>query len=123
ALSSQRIEVEHAFGDLKGRFQALKCMGGTDNLPLMFRAIESLLILHNICIEYGDKVADLPDFCVDDLYPEGASDDDEDGENEEALAWVGLANSTRNMPGESDEALKRRGKALRLTILDLIAPE
>lgn len=113
--------MEHAFGDLKGRFQALKCIGGTDNLPLMFRAIESLLILHNICIEYGDKAADLPDFRVDDLYPDGASEGDSDSEDE-GMAWVGMADSTRNLPGESDEALKQRGKAFRLNILDLIVP-
>ncbi|KIO27598.1 hypothetical protein M407DRAFT_23157 [Tulasnella calospora MUT 4182] len=120
----QRIEVEHAFGDLKGRFQALKCFGGTDNMPELFRAVEALIILHNICIEFGDQAADIPGFTVDDIYPSGGegNEDEDIEESQEIMACVGIANGTRNRPGETDKSMKRRGKALRLDILDIVVP-
>jgi hypothetical protein len=52
-LSGVRIGVEHAFGMLKGRFRSLKEMGPHADIQEMYKAIEVLLILHNMCIEYG----------------------------------------------------------------------
>ena len=57
-LSGIRIEVEHAFGMLKGRFRSLKEMGPHADIQEMYKAIEVLLILHNMCIDYGDKPED-----------------------------------------------------------------
>ena len=58
-LSGVWIGVEHAFGMLKGRFQLLKEMGPHVDIQEMYKAIEVLLILHNMCIGYGDKPEDI----------------------------------------------------------------
>lgn len=115
--------MEHAFGDLKGRFPSLKCLGGVDDLPNLFRAIEALLILHNICIELNDNAREIEDFRTDDLYPAPPDGfiptEDQDIEQQgERYAWVGLANATRNNRGETDESMKREGRNLRLRILN-----
>ncbi|CUA74761.1 hypothetical protein RSOLAG22IIIB_05701 [Rhizoctonia solani] len=55
AFSSNRATVEHAFGLLKGRFSALRSMPGWD-LSRMYRAIEALMIIHNICIDLRDDI-------------------------------------------------------------------
>ncbi|KAG8740497.1 hypothetical protein FRC10_004263 [Ceratobasidium sp. 414] len=58
SLSTQRVVVEHAFGQLKGRFPALRMMPGWD-LPRMYRSIEALLAIHNICVDLRDRVEDI----------------------------------------------------------------
>jgi hypothetical protein len=50
--------VEHAFGRVKGRFRALQCLPGRD-IAEMKRIIESLFILQNILLEYGDRGNDM----------------------------------------------------------------
>ncbi|KAG9044264.1 hypothetical protein FS837_008543, partial [Tulasnella sp. UAMH 9824] len=124
ALSSERIEVEHAFGDLKGRFQALKCLGGVDNLGDAFRAVEALTILHNICLDFGDNARELPDFTLEDEYPPGAAEgEDPDVEVEpEYQAWLGLARGVQNRRGETDHSMKLAGYTLRLQVLDKVVP-
>jgi hypothetical protein len=43
---------------LKGRFRSLKEMGPYADIQEMYKAIEAMLILHNMCIDYGDKPGD-----------------------------------------------------------------
>lgn len=61
-LSSERIRVEHAFGKLKGCFPSLKEMGCHKKIQEMYKVIEALLILHNMCIDYGDVPEHIFDF-------------------------------------------------------------
>ncbi|KAE9387071.1 hypothetical protein BT96DRAFT_838206, partial [Gymnopus androsaceus JB14] len=60
-LSSEHIRVEHAFGKLKGCFPSLKEMGSHKKVQEMYKVIEVLLILHNMCINYGD----VPEYIFD----------------------------------------------------------
>ncbi|KAL5632917.1 hypothetical protein ACGC1H_005763 [Rhizoctonia solani] len=55
AFSSKRVVVEHAFGQLKSRFPSLQAFPGW-KLKSMYREIEALLILHNICLAWRDLV-------------------------------------------------------------------
>lgn len=54
--SSARICVEMAFGRLKARFPSLHCMGVVSDIDDLYRSVEALLVLHNICIDFGDSV-------------------------------------------------------------------
>jgi len=54
-LSSIRIVSEHAFRMLKGHFLSLKEMGKHKNIQDMYKAIEVMMILHNICIDWDDQ--------------------------------------------------------------------
>ncbi|CEL63950.1 hypothetical protein RSOLAG1IB_10933 [Rhizoctonia solani AG-1 IB] len=58
SMSSQRIIVEHTFARLKNWFRYLQGVRGSD-LQSAYRAIESMLVLHNILIELGDYTEDL----------------------------------------------------------------
>jgi hypothetical protein len=58
AFSRQRIVVEHAFGRLKARFRYFGGIRGWD-IGNIYRTIESLIVLHNILIEFGDYTEDL----------------------------------------------------------------
>ncbi|KAH8916389.1 hypothetical protein BT69DRAFT_1228547 [Atractiella rhizophila] len=60
-LSSKRIGVEHAFGRLKVRFPGLMLMAGR-HIDEIYEVILPLMAIHNICIDFGDKADDLPDY-------------------------------------------------------------
>jgi hypothetical protein len=60
-MSSARQCVEHAFGQLKGRFGVLRGMPGY-KLDVMYKYIESLLVLHNILERLGDDPEGIPDY-------------------------------------------------------------
>ncbi|KAL1948348.1 hypothetical protein VTO73DRAFT_12423 [Trametes versicolor] len=74
-ISSIRIASEHTFGRLKGRFTSLKCMGPHDDLDDLYKAIEALMILHNICIEWKDKPEYIWSFDPRDNTPAHFKDD------------------------------------------------
>lgn len=54
-ISRSRVFVEHAFGLLKARFRALRNLGPSANIQDTHRSIEALIVLHNLCIDLGDK--------------------------------------------------------------------
>jgi hypothetical protein len=60
-LSHLRVKIEHAFGMFKGRFAALREFPGKD-VKAMWRFIESLMILHNILVEFGDDPEEIEGF-------------------------------------------------------------
>ncbi|KAF7304138.1 DDE Tnp4 domain-containing protein [Mycena indigotica] len=53
-LSTQRITVEHAFGCLKLRFRSMQMMGGHKQVQNVWRAIEAMMIMHNMCLIHDD---------------------------------------------------------------------
>ncbi|KAG8688962.1 hypothetical protein FRC11_004419, partial [Ceratobasidium sp. 423] len=55
AFSAKRVIIEHAFAQLKSRFPSLRVFPGW-KLKLMYREIEALLILHNICVSRHDSI-------------------------------------------------------------------
>ncbi|KIL55497.1 hypothetical protein M378DRAFT_90850, partial [Amanita muscaria Koide BX008] len=117
-LSGVRIEVEHAFGLLKGRFRSLKEMGPHADIQEMYKAIESLLILHNMCIDYGDEPEDNWEFATtESLDEEGFVELDED-------AGPTIVENGQSIPGwETDAWLKRQGRAKRMIIFNDLFPE
>ena len=76
-LSALQVAVEHAFGMLKGWFPALRSLPG-HNLRVMWRAVEALMIVHNILTECEDNPYDIQGFNGQedvDLVPEEAEED------------------------------------------------
>lgn len=54
-LALIRIRVEQAFGMLKGRFLSLKDLGRHHNIDNAYKAIEAIMVIHNLGIDWGDK--------------------------------------------------------------------
>jgi len=102
ALSHIQIEVEHAFGRVKGHFRALQCLPGRD-IAEMKRIIESLFTLQNILLDYGDH--------GDDMEAEGDDDGLEIEANDEA--WILRRMDTRMV------VLRRLIQPQRLSLLSL----
>jgi hypothetical protein len=84
-LSHIRIASEHAFGLLKGHFLSLMEMGEHKDIQVMYKAIEAMLILHNIFIDWDDHPERIWNFTLDsvELWPgwDGDEDVDEDVDN------------------------------------------
>ena len=71
-LSGIRIYVEHAFGMLKGRFPSLKELPAFDNMDEAYKVIQAMMVIHNLCIDWGDAPETIPDYVPgdnDDLHP------------------------------------------------------
>ncbi|KAF8578402.1 hypothetical protein K439DRAFT_1300408, partial [Ramaria rubella] len=79
-LSHIRIWVEHAFGLLKGRFPALKAMGSANNIQEVYKAVEALMVVHNLCIDMDNHPEDILDFNPDD--PQGSREDEDVGDDD-----------------------------------------
>lgn len=112
-LSSQRITVEHAFGQLKGQFQSLQFLGAHRDIKEMYEVIETLIILHNMCIFHQDRPQDIIDMII------GSPDLIRD---EEGFDGVQI-NGDPNLPAYETEAwLQREGYKMRLDILNRVFP-
>jgi hypothetical protein len=53
-VSKGRIVVEWAFGRLKSWFPALTKLGAVRDMADIYRAIEAMMIVHNMCFQLGD---------------------------------------------------------------------
>lgn len=62
-LSSTRVLIENAFGELKGRFRQLQRLDLT-TVDNMTKFILACCVLHNICVDNGDS----PDGLVQDVH-------------------------------------------------------
>jgi hypothetical protein len=115
-LSSVRITSEHAFGLLKGRFPSLKEMGRHEDIQDAFKAIEAMMIIHNICIDWNDR----PD-CIWDFNPtDDWSDDDDDDDVDADLEVIG---GEAHVPDHETNAwLKEMGRQKRNVILNELFP-
>lgn len=65
-ISGTRVRVEQAFGILKGRFPALKQMGTPADMRDAYRTVQALAVIHNFCINEGDRPDCIPEFDPDD---------------------------------------------------------
>ena len=74
-LSSIQIISEYAYGWIKGHFPSLKAAGKHQDMKELYKAIEVLLVLHNICLDCRDRPEDIPDFDLQELH---------DNDNDEA---------------------------------------
>ena len=66
-VSAARVHIQHAFGQLKGRFRKLRFIDMAS-----FEEINTLVIvccvIHNICIDSDDTIEDVDDTC--DIHPD-----------------------------------------------------
>ncbi|KAG8731305.1 hypothetical protein FRC10_001809, partial [Ceratobasidium sp. 414] len=108
-ISQARIVVEWAFGRLKARFPALRKLGAVRDMKEIYRAIEAMMVVHNMCHHFGDV--------PDDLYAprddgELTSDPDTDVEDER--------DEVDERDGNMD--VLRAGREFRLRCVDIICP-
>ncbi|KAG8690006.1 hypothetical protein FRC09_012173 [Ceratobasidium sp. 395] len=94
ALSTHRVVVEHAFGQLKGRFPSLRLMPGWD-LNRMYKAIEAMLIVHNICIDLRDRAEDIEAAYIIDRDVGQVPDDVAQNQTKDKIRAMGLARRKR----------------------------
>ncbi|KAF8835018.1 hypothetical protein BDN67DRAFT_876144, partial [Paxillus ammoniavirescens] len=121
-LSSIQIYVEHAFSLLKGHFPALKDLPLERNMQDMYRLMEALITLHNICIALGDAPEHIPFFDPTDPDADTDEDDIEGGNVELPFYWVEEDNNGARPAWETDEWLKETGYQQQLRILDNLIP-
>ncbi|CAK5267076.1 unnamed protein product [Mycena citricolor] len=113
-LSRVRISIEHAFGLLKARFPSLRNLGPHKDIQDVYKTIEVLLILHNICLDLQDKPEERwsmrpVDERSEDGEPVGGIQSEEDRDDE--------------VPEhETDHYLKIAGRARRLRWLNCLYP-
>lgn len=119
-LSAIRVRVEHAFGILKGRFMSLKCFPTPDSHSLkdVYRDVQAMMVLHNLCIDFHDHPQNIPFF---DIHDEDFSLDDVDlpVPNEPALPQPEHADVP---PWETEQWLREAGYAKRLAIMNSLFP-
>jgi hypothetical protein len=119
-ISSIRVYVEHAFGMLKGRFPALKEFPAMDDMLDVYRTVEALMVIHNLCIDWGDH----PE-AICDYDPQNSHEDEED---EELNLEMGIYSSVElegegDVPAyETDPWLKREGDRKRMNIVNDMFP-
>jgi hypothetical protein len=77
-VSHIQIASEHTFGLLKARFPSLKEMGIHRRIQDMYKAIEPLMIIHNICIDWGDRPEDTWNIDSADSWSDSEEDDDDE---------------------------------------------
>jgi hypothetical protein len=58
--------VMWAFGRLKSRFPALKKMGAVSDIKDMYRAVQAMMVVHNLCYDLGDRPDGLCAYFDDD---------------------------------------------------------
>ena len=117
-LSSMRIISEYAYGQLKGRFPGLKAAGQHRDIEDLYKAIEALLILHNICMDWNDRPEDILNFDPKELPVDFEDEDDEQDPDEDLLA-----HGDANIPvHETDQWLREQGYAKRKYLLDYLFP-
>lgn len=120
-LSSVRIASEHAFGILKGQFLSLKEMGRHRNVQGIYKVIEALMVLHNICLIWNDE----PTY---QWYYYQLGPDDEDGDDlvdpdaQVDPAMFGDTTNTHIPQHETDDWLKDMGRRKRRLMLDAMFP-
>ncbi|EJF59915.1 hypothetical protein DICSQDRAFT_64153 [Dichomitus squalens LYAD-421 SS1] len=116
-LSSMRIISEHAYGRLKGRFLGLKAAGKHHDIEDLYKAIEALLILHNICMDWNDHPEDITNFDPRELPVDDENEEQDPDENPPILE------GDANIPlHETDQWLKEQGYAKRNVLLEYLFP-
>ncbi|KAG8731020.1 hypothetical protein FRC10_002106, partial [Ceratobasidium sp. 414] len=114
-ISKARVVVERAFGRLKARFPALVRLGPTEDMRDLYRAIEAMMILHNICFDLHDQ----PDGGIDDFI-QGRVDNGE--EPYDYRAQEAEPRELANDEGVDIDDSLAGGRVFRDECMDLICP-
>lgn len=83
----------------------------------LFKTIEALMILHNICKDLGDRVDLIPEYECEIMDEDDAVEAERD-----VRGWAELAEGTANARGESDATMRAAGRLRRLEMLNLVCP-
>ena len=84
----------------------------------LYKAIEVLLVLHNICLDWRDRPEDIPDFDPRELHDNGDDEADVDLD-EDPIIPADNANIPQH---ETAEWIKQQGYAKRKLLLDYLFP-
>lgn len=120
-LSSIRIASEHTFGRLKGRFPSLKDMGPHDDLDDLYNVIEALMILHNVCIDWGDQPEDIWSFDPKDP-PRDGEEMPEEVDCDMVSIYENIVEGPQVPRYETDTWLKEQGYRKRWAIFNELFP-
>lgn len=120
-LSKVRITSEHTFGRLKGRFPSLKDMGPHDNLEDLYDVIEALMVLHNICIDWGDRPEEIWSFDPKDP-PRDGEEMPEEVDGDTATIYENIPEGSSIPHYETDAWLKEEGYRKRWAIFTELFP-
>ncbi|KAF8686121.1 DDE superfamily endonuclease [Rhizoctonia solani] len=109
-ISRARVLVERTFGKLKSRFPSLVMMGDIGNPEVLYRVIEALMVLHNICYDLHDTVSGESDAFIE----AGGEYDWVDWEEEDVHVGPGA---------NINEEVLTAGREFRIRCMDKICPE
>ena len=115
-LFSVCIASEHAYGLLKGCFLSLKGMGEHKDIQVIYKAIEAMLVIHNICINWNDHPETIWQYDFTDIWAgwdgvEDRVDEDEDEEDEQTEIGIEVIERKVNIPEhETAQYLKNEGR-------------
>ncbi|PBK65329.1 hypothetical protein ARMSODRAFT_892022, partial [Armillaria solidipes] len=118
-LSGVRISVEHAFGAWKGRFPSLRCMGAHRDVQDIYRVVEALIVLHNMCLYYDDHPENIVNIVLRDT---DLRTDHDDGDAEEGFGGETIDGEPNVPAHETATWLKEEGYRMRLNLLDEVCP-
>jgi hypothetical protein len=117
-LSSIHIASEHAFGMLKGRFPSLKEMGEHKDIQDMYKAIEAMMVLHNICIDWGDQPEQIWGYDPIDHW----GDEDERDPVDDDVGCEDIDGDPQVPAHETEQWLREIGRQKRQIVLDELFP-
>jgi len=111
-FSPQFVLHQNMHGLLKGCFLSLKGMGEHKDIQTICQAIEAMLVLHDICIDWNDHPDTIWEYNSTDIWEswDGVEDrvDDEDEETEVGIDDIeGGANIPKH---ETPQYLKDEGR-------------
>lgn len=82
-----------------------------------YKALEALMILHNICIDFGDKPEDIWDFDATDEWTDDGGSEMEDPDEVDEPDLL----PAPNVPARKTEIwLKNAGRAKRMALLNML---
>lgn len=102
---------------MKGRFPSLKEMGQHKNIEDTFKAIEALMIIHNICTDWKDRPDKIWDFDPTDDWS-----DDEDGGGE-VIGGEVIGGEAHVAEHETNAWLKEMGRQKRDILFNELFPK
>ncbi|KAG9088234.1 hypothetical protein FRC06_002159 [Ceratobasidium sp. 370] len=120
-LSRVRVHVECAIGKLKARFPCLNMMGTPENIKDLYRTIQALMVIHNLCVDFHDTVDGLPDEYTRNRL-NGQDTDDSDEDIRERRGHVDVGDLNDDDLADAHENVLAAGREFRLQCVDLLYP-
>jgi hypothetical protein len=117
-ISGTRVLVECSFGRFKARFPALLAMGTPADIKDLYRTLEALMALHNLCIDYHDTIDGLPDEYTQRLLDVRGGEEDDDYLREQ----FGHEEAWDDGDATEQEELLVAGRVFQEECLDILVP-